>query len=164
MVCLVVGISHICLKWTPSKKWSIASVIFFVSKAQTICDGLDRLAATSGYVVENLQTAPLKYHLTSFDDASENEIHRVIMRSPSKTCGLDPIPTQIPKENIESLASTITRIVNLSMSTGTIPSSFKQALVNPLLKKTFIGPQHIKKLQIGIKPGFCVEGSWNAWF
>ena len=52
---------------------------FFYSKVQTIRDGLDRLAATSDYVVENLQTAPLKHHLTSFDEASENEIQRGTM-------------------------------------------------------------------------------------
>ena len=33
---------------------------FFYSKVQTIRDGLDRIAATSEYGAENLQTAPLK--------------------------------------------------------------------------------------------------------
>ena len=40
---------------------------------------------------------------------------RFIVSSPSETCGLDPIPTQIIKENFESIASSITRIVNMSM-------------------------------------------------
>ena len=62
---------------------------FFNSKVQTIRDGLDQLAAASDYVVENIQTAPLKHHLTSFDEASENAIQHVIMRSPSETRGLD---------------------------------------------------------------------------
>ena len=44
------------------------------------------------------------------------------------------------------------------MSTSTVPSSFKEALVTPLLKKTFIGQEHGKKLQTSIKPRFCVEG------
>ena len=137
MDCLVVGITHICLKWTPSKKC-------FDSKVQTIRDGLDRPAATSDYVVDNLQTASLKYHLTSLDEAFLNEIQRVIMRSPSKTCGLDLIPTQILKENIESFASTITRIVNLSMSAGTVSSSLQRPLVTQLLNKSLLDHNTLK--------------------
>ena len=44
MVCLVVGISNICLKWTPSKKWSIDSVNVLTVKFEPfVMDLIDSL-------------------------------------------------------------------------------------------------------------------------
>ena len=63
------------------------------------------------------------------------EITKLILSSPNKQCELDPIPTAILKQCVSTLAPTITNIVNLSLSSGTFPSSFKKSLVSPLLKK-----------------------------
>ena len=57
------------------------------------------------------------------------------MESPDKQCQLDPIPTSLVKKCVDILAPVITNIINLSMSTGTFPDSFKLAIVTPLLKK-----------------------------
>ena len=108
-------------------------------------------------MVENIQTVPLKYHLTSFDEVSETKIQGVIMLSPSKTCGLDPNLPQNLKENIESIASTQTRILNLSILTGTIPSSFKRVLVTTPLKKHRLTTTRLK-LTDQYQTCFCVEG------
>ena len=47
---------------------------------------------------------------------------------------LDPCPTFIVKECKDILAPIIMEIINLSLSEGTFPGRFKQALVTPLLK------------------------------
>ena len=75
--------------------------------------------------------------MSEFCLASEEEIWRLIMTSPNKSCDLDPIPTPLLKSCIDVLITPITTMVNMSLSQGTFPTSFKTAHVSPLLKKTF---------------------------
>lgn len=63
------------------------------------------------------------------------EVHLVIVASPTKSCGLDPIPTGILKKVALLLVPAITSIVNLSFQTGVFPQNFKHGLITPLLKK-----------------------------
>ena len=53
----------------------------------------------------------------------------------TKQCELDSIPTFLLKLCFDELGPTITNIINFSLSEGIFPSSFKQAIVHPLLKK-----------------------------
>ena len=46
------------------------------------------------------------------------------------------IPTKLFKSCIEALAFPITRLVNLSLSEGIFPDTYKHAIVSPLIKKT----------------------------
>ena len=73
--------------------------------------------------------------LKSFRPATVSEICRLISHLPNKQCELDPIPVCVLKKCLPVLGPTITTIVNLSMSTGCFPSSLKQCIVTPLLKK-----------------------------
>ena len=73
--------------------------------------------------------------LTGFRLTDISEITKLVLQSPTKQCELDPIPTFLLKESISVLAPTITEIVNLSLSSGTFPSSFKLSIVTPLLIK-----------------------------
>ncbi|KAK2160469.1 hypothetical protein NP493_1646g00002 [Ridgeia piscesae] len=66
--------------------------------------------------------------------ATEDEVRRLITKSPSTSCSLDPVQTWPLKEYFTCLLPTITNIVNLSMSTGIVPTTMKSALVTPLLK------------------------------
>ena len=68
-----------------------------------------------------------------FEPVTEELICRLISQSPTKSCTLDPIPTTLTKQCLHDLAPLVTRIV--SLSTGTVPSELKQALVTPILKK-----------------------------
>ena len=47
--------------------------------------------------------------LSHFQACTEDEVREVIMRSPPKSCSLDPIPTTILKECIDDLSSTTVR-------------------------------------------------------
>ena len=64
------------------------------------------------------------------------------MKSATKSCTLHPIPTHVRKDHASSLVSIVTKMVN--MSTGTVPPSFKMALVTPLLKKATLDPNTLK--------------------
>ena len=59
----------------------------------------------------------------------------LIASAPSKTCALDPIPTRLLKQCTDLLAPTITSMINPSLSTGTVPNEWKDAIVLPTLKR-----------------------------
>ncbi len=54
---------------------------------------------------------------------------------PIKMCPLDTIPTKLLKEAFSTVSPVILHIFNKSLASGSSPDSFKQAIVNPLLKK-----------------------------
>ncbi len=60
---------------------------------------------------------------------------KLIHKSNSSTCLLDPIPTHLVKACLPSLCPLITCIVHTSLSSGIVPSSFKIAAITPVLKK-----------------------------
>ena len=73
--------------------------------------------------------------MINFIPATLAEIYKLISASESKQCPLDSIPTFLLKLCFNELGPIITNLVNLSLSEGIFLSSFKQALVQPLLKK-----------------------------
>ena len=82
--------------------------------------------------------------LKNFQPATEEEIRKIILASSSASCNLDPIPTPLLKICVEELLPTITKIVNVSLSSCTLPDSMKEALVTPLLKKVSLDPEVLK--------------------
>ena len=78
--------------------------------------------------------------LTAFMPTNEQEIRRLIMAAPSKSCELDPTPTSIIKGCLDEIAPLATKLVNASLSGACVPDKLKHAIVRPLLKK-----QHIDK-------------------
>jgi len=85
--------------------------------------------------------------LTSFEPATENEILKLIKESPTKSCSQDPIPTWLLKECLEALLPVITLIVNLSLSTSTMPSELKEAHISPLIKKAILDSEILKNFR-----------------
>ena len=57
------------------------------------------------------------------------------MNSKPTTCPSDPISSKLIKEFVITLLPLITRIVNLSLLSGTFATAWKTAVVRPLLKK-----------------------------
>ena len=84
--------------------------------------------------------------LSSLEAASEAEFIRVINKSPAKSCGIDPIPTQLVKEHAVSLV--ITRLVNSSLNTGIVPTAFKSALLAHLLNKPPLDEDILKNYRL----------------
>src|SRR6476619_901666 len=74
-------------------------------------------------------------NLFQFLPASTAEVRKNILTSSSTTCCLDSIPTSLLKLCIDVLVTPITTLVNLFLSEGSFPASFKTATVGPLLKK-----------------------------
>ena len=82
--------------------------------------------------------------LSVFEPASEDEIKAVIMKSPSKSCELDPVPTFIIKQCVDAIVPHLTLIVNKSLQSGHFSDSLKVAHIRPLLKKTGLDIENLK--------------------
>ena len=78
--------------------------------------------------------------MSSFRALSIEETSRLISRTGTKTCGLDPMPTELVKRASEELTPIIQYIVNTSLQNGSFPQTFKKAIVTPRLKKSTADP------------------------
>ena len=83
-------------------------------------------------------------NFSCFKQVSQEEIRKIIMKSPTKSCLLDPWPTFLVKECIDILLPSITRLVNCSLSEAVVPDEFKKAIVTPLIKKSSLPPNDLK--------------------
>jgi len=121
---------------------------FFIKKVQNIQSGLEVVnEQNKSQVPEEEQLIPTDRDLTAFSYATEEEVRKMIMSSASKTCTLDPIPTHILKDCLDTLLPSITKIINLSLAASKFPDCFKVAAVSPLLKKANLDPNNLKNFR-----------------
>ena len=73
--------------------------------------------------------------LSNFASATTDEKRKIILSSTDASCPLDIIPTKLLKSCLDALIAPITHFINLSLSEGNFPDTFKRAVVLPLLKK-----------------------------
>jgi len=85
--------------------------------------------------------------LSEFPVFSLDQIRKLITDSKSKSCSLDPIPTWLLKDCLDALLPIITEIVNLSLSSATVPEDYKKAIIIPLLKKILLDPEILKNFR-----------------
>ena len=81
---------------------------------------------------------------TSFQPCFMEEVRKLLIRSPPKSCSLDPLPTFILREFLEELLPFICTMCNLSLQHGLLPESQKEAIVTPILKKHDLDPDNFK--------------------
>ena len=70
-----------------------------------------------------------------FKEIPLEDTKELIHPAATKSCEIDPIPTALLKEHINIVAPTIRDVINLSLTSGTMPLQMKEALLYPLLKK-----------------------------
>ena len=110
---------------------------YFIQKIVTIRNGLCQNINSDNQCDET----DVIYILGPLNPATNEEISKIIRSSASKSCDLDPIPTWLLKLCLSELLPVITYIVNLSLSTSTVPYELKLALITPLLKKVLLDPE-----------------------
>ena len=79
----------------------------------------------------------------SFEPVTADEVKKIIMSSPNKSCELDSLPTVLLKYCLDTLLKPITYVINASLCSGLFPYVFKHAHVNPLLKKTSLPKENL---------------------
>ena len=78
---------------------------------------------------------PINNVLHSFELATEDEIHRIIMSLKSNTAmGYDDIPVKFLKDNVNDLTPCITNLINKSINDNLFPNSLKIAKVTIIHK------------------------------
>jgi len=143
-------------KDNPKKLWSKLNILLHRTKVSILpdCSNIKELADSFGTffrekiaklrivfssnIFKNSGVINPNYNpptLRSFSVLNEEEVKKLILSSPSKSCELDPCPTNLVKDCIDILITPITNIINYSIKEGVFPEKFKNALVTPLLKK-----------------------------
>ena len=115
---------------------------FFSDKIQRIKK--DLVNATGSDSSQFLDILTCESSFAEFSLVTEESVRDIIMKSPSSSCSLDPIPTWLLKKCVDELVPIITKIINLSFSNGTFPDALKSALIKPLIKKPNLDNEILK--------------------
>lgn len=111
---------------------------FFSQKVTKIREALDAI------LLDSLDTSTVTPECTlgRLSCISQDNLKKLIARSPPKSCVLDPIPTWLLKDPriLETVLPLLTGAINSSLESGTVPSCLKKAVVSPLLKKHDLDP------------------------
>ena len=113
---------------------------FFIGKITSIRETLEAQQQAVPDAPPTSSREPCSVHMSTFTPASIEEVTKIVKRSASTTCSLDPIPTPLLKDCLDELAPSIAQIVNTSLATGHFPAKFKKALVTPIIKKPTLDP------------------------
>lgn len=85
--------------------------------------------------------------LSSFHLPSFSELTVLIQKSKPSTCQLDPLPTYLVKSCLPSLLPIIASIIHSSLTTGIVPTSFKTAVITPILKRPGADPSNFNNFR-----------------
>ena len=98
---------------------------------------VDKLRANiaSEHVTSTLVTGTTAATFSSFEKLSQLTVKECILNSAPKSCELDPIPSKLLIECLDSILPSLTDLFNSSLASGIFPQCFKSALVTPILKK-----------------------------
>ena len=108
---------------------------FFIEKVTKLRDSIVLSEDPTPRVLQAAST------MADFTSVNETDVSVLLAAAPVKTCDLDPMPTDLVKLGAEMIIPIITRIINLSLSSGVFPKSCKESLIRPLLKKAKLDPE-----------------------
>ena len=108
---------------------------FFAQKIDRIHADLHEKRRTADPNVSSSESTRCQVELSDFAVLSQDTVKEYACKSAKKSCNLDPLPASLMKNCLDMLLPTITNIVNLSLSTGTMPETLKVAELVPALKK-----------------------------
>src|SRR5208282_6107276 len=110
---------------------------YFDSKVRSV------RSSTVGHPVAEVKVTTTS-SLLAFRACTIDDVRRIVMKSPTKSCALDSIPTFMLKELIDVLLPFLTAMSNASILEGSLPQSQRHAIVTPLLKKSSLDPGELK--------------------
>ena len=112
---------------------------FFISKITKIHESIANTLASSPispFPTRQFSGTPISV----LQPVSSEEVLKLIHSLPNKSSPLDSLPTTLLKKYALTLSPILSKLANLSFSTGTFPSILKKAQVLPLLKKPNLDP------------------------
>lgn len=118
-----------------SKAESNNFLYFFVDKIKEV---RANLSPQTGYFT-GCEPPPTQIW-SSFELVSLNDISTLLSKMKPSSCPVDVLPTVLFKKVFDVTGLCITEVLNTSMQTGVVPSFFKHAVVEPILKKSGLDP------------------------
>ena len=91
----------------------------------TRCDGESESA---------LPSQPITHRLTAFRPINLDELKQIISGMKSNTSRADPIETSVVKQNLDTLAPILLKIINSCLVQSIFPSQLKKAIITPVIK------------------------------
>ena len=119
-------------------------VNYFSDKIRTIRVNLENSTHVTPDHLKNIKNSFAGTPLTDFKAVRCDEVRKIITKSPSKSCTLDPVPTWLLKQCIDELTPALTTITNLSLSCAEFSDTLKLAFVTPLIKKIILDCEILK--------------------
>ena len=119
---------------------------YFKSKVEGISSDLDAEAACLDDVLPassklaSLSKTSAVPKLSCFRLLSIDQVKKLIVTSKNKSCSLDLVPVRVIKKYPSQFAPIIHKIINCSLQSGIVPTSFKSAIVFPSLKSHDLDP------------------------
>ena len=110
-------------------------------KSQEFCRRSLALLLHSTVHVHNPTRSTTVISIHHFEHVSEDLVSRILRKSPSKSCSLDAIPTNLLKDSTNIILPNITKLFNISLVSGVFPDQFKKAIIRPSLKKPHLDPE-----------------------
>ncbi len=91
-------------------------------------------SATVSHQIVQYRSPEEQFH--SFSTIGEEELYKLVKSAKPTTSMLDTIPSKLLKEVLPEVIDPLLAIINLSLSLGYVPNTFKLAVIKPLIKKT----------------------------
>ena len=82
-------------------------------------------------------------NLSNFSKTTAEEVKDIVLSSNSKSCKLDPVPTDVLKRVIDLVSAPIATIINRSFLEGVVPTNMKKAIIKPVIKKSSFDSEEI---------------------
>ena len=111
---------------------------FFITKITNIRSDLSKQSTQSSDTQAKHHSIPSA--LENFQLLGCDEVSKIVLASPAKTCDAEPIPTGLLKKVLPAIIQLLTKLVNESLQTGEFPDDLKKALIRLLLKKRSLEP------------------------
>ena len=141
----------------PRKLWRAFSSIMGLDRVATVTGGpsaqslldffvqkIETIRQSTGGSPPFTRLPPATSEFNAFRELTLDEVHRLIASSKSKSCSLDPIPTNILKDLLPELLPYITVMCNKSLREGHLPSSHKFAILSPIVKKAGLDADDVR--------------------
>ena len=106
---------------------------YFVEKIHNIHTNLENMGHDLPEF-EVYNTSETTAHLSNFNTLTEEDVRTLVKECGKKNSAGDTMSTSLVIDLIDVLLPTITKIINLSLDSGTFADVWKCALVHPLLK------------------------------
>ena len=121
---------------------------YFSSKIQALRDNLQKSSLLTMDMHVAIDSSPCRCSFSEFAVVSENYTSDIIEHFKPKSCMLDPAPTQVlilclihlPK-SADVLADPLTKLINASLTSGMFPTSLKQGVIHPSIKRQALDRQ-----------------------